>query len=79
MRYLHAWTDRMKARLGGSSLEDWASYLENSLGETMRRQSHVSLLERTAAFLRHRLVSGAIFILWMAFLIALAFAFIRLL
>ena len=68
----------MKARLGASSLEDWASYLENCPGETTLPPFRASLRGRIAAFLRHRLVSGAIFILWIAFLLALVFASTRL-
>ncbi len=68
----------MKARLGGSSLEDWASHLENSPGETMRPLFRASRLERIAAFGRTPLGLGVLCILWTAFVVALVLGFTRL-
>jgi len=71
----------MKARkepLGASSLEDWASFLENSPTMPMRPMFRASLKERIAAFFHTPRVSDALFILWIAFLLALVFAFTRL-
>ena len=68
----------MKERLGTSSLEDWPSYLENSLGETMRPMFRASLRERISAYLRSRLLLDAGFILLVAFLAAMVFVSTRL-
>jgi hypothetical protein len=78
MHFLHAWSQEIKGRLGDSSLEDWASLLESSPGETTRATSRVSLPERIAASSRTPRGLAVICTLWIAFLLGLVFAFIRL-
>ena len=64
----------LKARLGDSSLEDWASFLENSRGGTMRPLFRASLLERIGAYSRTPRGLAVVCICWIAFVLALVFA-----
>lgn len=63
----------MKGRLVSSSLEDYASYLENSPGETMRPMFRASLLERINAYLRHQFVFDVGCILLLALIAGVVF------
>lgn len=75
MRYSNDLKPEIKEPLGGSSLEDWASFLENSHGGTMRPLFRASLLERICAYSRTPRGLAVISILWALFLIALVFVF----
>lgn len=68
----------IKGRLGGSSLEDWPSFLENSPGEETLPPSPASLPARIAAYLRTPRGLGVLCILWLLFLLALVFVFMPL-
>ena len=67
-----------KEPLGTSSLEDWASFLENSPTMPIRPMFRASLSERISAYLRHHLLLDAGFILLLGFLIGMVFVSIRL-
>jgi hypothetical protein len=69
---------RIKEPLGGSSLEDWPSFLENFRGETTPLLAHVSRLGLIALSLRILPGLAVISTLWVLFLIALVSAFILL-
>lgn len=66
---------QIKAPLGDSSLEDWASFLENYPGGTMRPLFRASPLERISAYLRTPRGLAALSIWWVLFLLGLVFVF----
>ena len=75
MRSFSAWRAAIRARLAGSSLEDWASFLESCPGGTMRHLFRASLLERIALSLRTPRGLAALCICWLLLILALVFGF----
>lgn len=78
MRYFSAWSQRTKERLGASSLMDSRSFLVNSQTTPMRPMFRASLPERISAYLRHRLLLDAGFILLLGAIIGAVFVSTRL-
>ena len=78
MQSFSAPSGAIKEPLGGSSLEDWPSFLESSPGETTPLLSRVSRLELIALFLRTAPGLAVLSILWVLFLLGLVFGFIQL-
>lgn len=76
MRSFNAWMSRTMARLGGSSLEDWASFLESFQIGVTPPQSQESLRARITAFLLTPRVLVVPFICWLLLILALLFVFI---
>ena len=75
MRSSKGSTNRIRGRLGNSSLEDWPSFLENSPIEVTRTSLVVCLLERIVACSRTPRGLAVLCICWVLFLLALVFVF----
>lgn len=78
MRFFSGSSKAPKEPLGGSSLEDWASFLENSHGGITNLQSLAYLWGRIAATLHILLGSVVVYIFLTACLTVLVFGFTRL-
>jgi hypothetical protein len=75
MRSFNAWMSRMKERLGASSLDDWASFLENYQTGKTPPQSRASRLELITLFFRSPRGLDVLCICWLLLILALVFAF----
>ena len=78
MRFFSDSSKATKGRLGDSSLEDWASFLENSPTEQTSPHSGESKQALIGLGSLHRRALAVVFICWIAFVAAMVFGFILL-